>query len=108
MSKQVVSRDGNWVAYQSAETGRTEVFVQSLSAISAGQSSRKWQVSTGGGSDPQWRGDTRELYFLSPGKQLTAVSVEEKESQLRFGSPKRLFRADVEEAKSSCPLSADG
>ena len=98
MTKPVVSRDSNWIAYQSTETGRTEVFVQSLSAISAGQSSRKWQVSTGGGSDPQWRGDTRELYFFSPDKQLTAVSVEEKDSQLRFGSPKTLFRADVEEA----------
>ena len=98
MTKQVVSRDNKWIAYQSTEeSGRTEVFVQSLSAITAGESSRQWRVSTSGGSDPQWRGDTRELYFLGPDKQLTAVSVEERESQLRFGSSKTLFRAEVEE-----------
>ena len=94
----ILSPDGKWMAYNSSETGRNEVFVQSLSAITAGQSSRKWQVSTSGGSDPEWRRDTGELYFLSPDKQLTAVSVEEKRSELQFGSPKVLFRADVEEA----------
>jgi Tol biopolymer transport system component/predicted Ser/Thr protein kinase len=93
-----LSRDGKWMAYHSSETGRSEVFVQSLSAITAGQSSRKWQVSTSGGSDPEWRRDTRELYFLNPDKQLIAVSVEEQRSELQIRSAKVLFRADLEEA----------
>jgi Tol biopolymer transport system component len=93
-----LSRDGKWIAYHSSETGRNEVFVQSLAAIIAGQSSMKWPVSATGGSDPEWRGDTQELYFLSPEKNLISVSVEEKGSLLQFGAPTVLFQTDVEEA----------
>jgi dipeptidyl aminopeptidase/acylaminoacyl peptidase len=99
VSNPTLSGDGKWMAYNSTtETGRNEVFVQSLPAIAAGHSSRKWRVSTSGGSDPEWRRDTRELYFLSPDKQLTAVSVEEKHSVPHFGSPKVLFQTNLEEA----------
>ncbi|HKO02692.1 MAG TPA: protein kinase, partial [Thermoanaerobaculia bacterium] len=50
------SPDGNWVAYASDESGRPEVYVQRFPATGA-----KWQVSSGGGEQPRWRRDGREL-----------------------------------------------
>ena len=63
------SPDGRWIAYVSNETGRIEVYVQP----SAGPGG-KWQVSTGGGEQPKWRGDGKEIFYLSAGK-LMAVDV---------------------------------
>jgi len=51
------SPDARWVAYEGSETGRQEVFVQDFPAKAA-----KIQVSTGGGSEPRWRRDGRELF----------------------------------------------
>jgi hypothetical protein len=53
-----VSPDGRWVAYTSDETGRDEVYLQSFP-----QPGRKVLVSSGGGSNPVWRRDGRELYY---------------------------------------------
>ena len=63
------SPDGRWVAYQSDETGRTEVYVQSYPKQGA-----KSPVSIGGGANPAWRGDGRELYYWK-GDQLIAASL---------------------------------
>ncbi len=54
---------GGWIAYQSNESGRTEVWVQPFRGPGA-----KSQISTGGGTDPEWRRDGRELY-LPVGRQ---------------------------------------
>jgi serine/threonine protein kinase/Tol biopolymer transport system component len=64
------SPDGRWVAYSSAETGRHQVYVQ---PFSGGEG--RWQVSTDGGSEPRWRGDGRELFFLGADGRLMAVPV---------------------------------
>ncbi len=50
------SPDGKWVAYVSNESGRDEIYVQSFPLSGA-----KFQISTGGGSEPQWRKDGTEL-----------------------------------------------
>lgn len=52
------SPDGRLVAYVSDETNRNEVYVQTFPA-----SAHRWQVSTGGGSQPRWRRDGRELFY---------------------------------------------
>jgi Tol biopolymer transport system component len=80
-----VSRDGRWIAYLSNETGRSEVVLRG----SAG-SFEQWQVSTGGGSQPRWRGDGRELYYVSPDGFLMAVSVE-TQPVFRPGAPRKMF-----------------
>ncbi|HXG56162.1 MAG TPA: protein kinase [Vicinamibacterales bacterium] len=64
------SPDGRWVVYTSDESGRAEVYVRSF-PVSGGQ----WQVSTNGGDQAQWRGDGRELFYLTPDKKLMAVPV---------------------------------
>ncbi len=55
------SPDGKWIAYTSNASGEWQVYVQSFPA-----SGGKWQVSTNGGAQPQWRRDGKELFYLSP------------------------------------------
>jgi Tol biopolymer transport system component len=79
-----LSPDGRWVAYQSDETGRDEVFVTDFPAAA-----RKWQLSRTGGRFPTWRNDGRELYFADP-SGVSAVSVAERGGTLEPGAPERL------------------
>src|SRR5437588_6608101 len=54
------SPDGRWVAYQSNESGRNEIYVTPFP-----QTGAKWQVSTAGGTEPRWRKDSHEIFYLS-------------------------------------------
>jgi Tol biopolymer transport system component len=63
------SPNGKWVAYQSAESGRPEVYVTNYPAGTA-----KWQVSSEGGSKPMWSADGRQLYYLA-GDRVVAAAV---------------------------------
>jgi hypothetical protein len=79
------SPDGRWVAYVSNETGMNEVYVQEFQG-----SGGKVRVSTGGGNRPCWRGDGKELFYLSGGK-LMAVDVKVVGSNFEAGVPRPLF-----------------
>ncbi|MFN0107121.1 MAG: protein kinase domain-containing protein [Bryobacteraceae bacterium] len=98
------SPDGRFVAYSSNETGKHEVYVQTFP-----KSGRRWQVSTNGGYEPRWRGDGREIYYLSGERKLTAVPVSAGPS---FGVPKALFQtqvpAGVDPFRTHYIASADG
>jgi Tol biopolymer transport system component len=86
------SPDGRYVAYVSDGTGQAEVFVEPLPRTGV-----QWKVSTQGGTDPHWRGDGRELVYLS--REGNVVSVEITEEQgWRPGTPVVLFRAAVPDA----------
>ena len=61
-----LSPDGKWMAYVSNESGIYDVYVQSFPAGGG-----KWQVSTGGGVEPRWRHDGKELFYLA--RQQTDV-----------------------------------
>jgi hypothetical protein len=65
-----LSPDGQWLAYHSDESGRSETYVQKFS-----DGSRKRRISTNGGVCPQWRGDGRELYYHALDNKLMAASV---------------------------------
>jgi len=65
------SPDGRWLAYTSNESGRTEVYVQSFPVPG-----RRTQVSNGGGDQPRWRRDGRELFYIAPGEKLMGVRVQ--------------------------------
>jgi Tol biopolymer transport system component len=82
------SPDGHLVAYTSNESGRFEVWVQTFPL-----SDRKWLVSTNGGYEPRWRGDGREIYYLSEDRKLMAVAVGAGPS---FDAPKALFQTRVD------------
>ncbi len=63
------SPDAKWIAYESNETGRFEIYVQAFPAAHG-----KWQISTGGGTLPRWH-DRNELVYVSTDGHLTAVTV---------------------------------
>jgi Tol biopolymer transport system component len=79
-----LSPNGRWIAYQSNETGRNEVFVSDFPAAS-----RKWQVSRSGGSGPSWRRDGLELYFQDP-EATAAARIDERGGSLEVQTPVRL------------------
>ena len=82
------SPDGRFIAYTSNESGRYQVYVETLPL-----SDRKSLISTNGGYEPRWRADSREIYFLSEDRQLMAVPV--STGPKAFGRPQRLFQTDV-------------
>jgi serine/threonine-protein kinase len=82
-----LSSDGRWLAYQSDETGRKEIFVRPFPDVSAG----KVQVSSDGGTGPLWSRDGRELYYLRDDEMLMAVPAG-SDGTLRIAEQRELFR----------------
>jgi dipeptidyl aminopeptidase/acylaminoacyl peptidase len=81
-----VSPDGRWLAYQSNDPGRDEIYVQSFP-----EPGRKVIVSKGGGTLPRWRRAGRELYYVAPDDKLMSVSVTTTGTNLSIGTPTPLF-----------------
>jgi serine/threonine-protein kinase len=67
-----ISPDGHWLAYQSNEPGRNEIYVQPFPDVTAG----RWQVSSGGGATPVWARTGQELFYRSLDGAVMAVRVE--------------------------------
>jgi eukaryotic-like serine/threonine-protein kinase len=84
-----VSPDGQWVAFDSYESGRWEVYVAAFPTFTS-----KRQVSNGGGVQPQWRRDGRELFYLGPDGSMMSVRVETA-SDLVASAPERLFPTNI-------------
>ena len=83
-----VSPDGRWLAYTSDETGSAEVYVRPFPSGDG-----KWQVSTTGGTEPRWRGDSKELFYFEREQlgSLMSVDVNVVGAALSAGSPHKLF-----------------
>jgi serine/threonine-protein kinase len=82
----VLSPDGRWLAYVSDESGRNEVYIRAFREGSA-----RWQVSTGGGTEPVWSRDGRELFYRS-GSAFMAAPIEADEA-IHVGQREVLFEA---------------
>jgi serine/threonine protein kinase len=80
------SPDSRWIAYTSNESGRPEVYIQSF-PIGGG----KWQISTTGGDQPQWRVDGKELFYIAPDRSLMAVAISDA-TTMQVGRPVVLFQ----------------
>jgi eukaryotic-like serine/threonine-protein kinase len=89
------SPNGKWVAYASNESGKWEVYVTSFP-----EASGKWQVSSGGGEQPRWRADGKELFFLSAENRMMAAPVTTG-TNLDFGTPVPLFQTAPRQPNSS-------
>jgi eukaryotic-like serine/threonine-protein kinase len=100
----VFSPDGRYLAYHSNESGRQEIYVQSFPGPGG-----KWQVSSGGGTQPQWRGDGKELFFRSPDQKIMGVDVTTG-AAFEAGVPKALFpvHLDTSLARNHFLPSKDG
>jgi hypothetical protein len=81
-----ISPDGRWLAYQSDESGRVEVYVRPFPDVDKGH----WQVSTDGGFAPRWSRDGRELFFSDPAN-VVAAAVRVDGSTFAAGKPVVLF-----------------
>ena len=81
-----LSPNGRWLAYISNETGQFEVYVESFPPTGA-----KLAISIGGGSQPQWRADGRELYYYSPNRKLMAAEVNGEGPTFNVGPTQPLF-----------------
>jgi serine/threonine protein kinase/Tol biopolymer transport system component len=68
-----ISPNGRWIAYQSDESGRFEVFVHPFPALTSAQ----WQVSVDGGAHPAWARDGRELFYIDSAGVLVSVTIRE-------------------------------
>lgn len=89
------SPDGRLVAFASDETGSSEIYIASFP--DAGE---RLRVSAAGGSQAVWRRDGRELFFISPRRELMAVQVERKgtgPNGVTIGVPRALFRVDIKD-----------
>jgi eukaryotic-like serine/threonine-protein kinase len=92
------SPDGKWVAYSSNESGRWEIYVTSFP-----EAHGKWQVSNTGGDQPRWRGDGKELFYLSTDSKIMAVPVKTG-SNFDAGTPAVLFQANPREMFATSEL----
>jgi DNA-binding winged helix-turn-helix (wHTH) protein/Tol biopolymer transport system component len=84
------SPDGQWLAYASDESGTWQVYVQTFPEPGA-----KRTISVGGGAEPQWRRDGRELYYLAPDGTLMTVAVSPSGDVFQAGRPVPLFQTRI-------------
>jgi eukaryotic-like serine/threonine-protein kinase len=82
------SPDGKWAAYASNESGKWEIYVSSFPDTHG-----KWQVSNGGGDQPRWRGDGKELFYMALNGKIMAVPVTEG-ADFSSGTPVALFQGN--------------
>jgi serine/threonine protein kinase len=101
------SPDGKWMAYQSYESGRAEVYIQPFPPTG-----EKWQISNDNGSQPEWRGDGRELYYSvhAVPARMMAVDIVAKDHAIHAGIPHPLFEAVMQDvgARNCWVVTRDG
>jgi len=81
------SPDGRWGAYQSHESGRNEIYVQSFPP-----SGSKWQISTSGGAVPMWTAGGKEIVYVSSNDTFYAAAVKPTSNGFDVGTPVKLFQ----------------
>ena len=98
------SPDAKWIAYISDQSGTPQVYVQSFPKPTEQQ-----QISTNGGSQPRWRSEGRELFYLSADGKLMVVQVKTGDTFVA-GSPQALFSTQLPRGalRQSYDVSADG
>jgi serine/threonine protein kinase/Tol biopolymer transport system component len=98
------SPDGQWFAYTCNESGRSEVYLRHFPDCD-----KKVQVSTGGGAQPHWRKDGRELFYIASDRNLMAVDVNLGKEAV-VGTAKALFLTNIVrfEAPNRYAVAGDG
>jgi serine/threonine protein kinase/Tol biopolymer transport system component len=86
------SPNARWIAYASDESGRSEIYIQPFPAPPNGGS--KTPISRDGGSQPRWRRDGKELFYVSPDGKLMATDVTEG-TVFKSSIPRTLFQVSV-------------
>ena len=99
-----MSPDGRWIAYGSNESGVSEVYVQPFPA-----NGKRYQISTAGGEEPQWRGDSKELFYVE-GTTVMSAEIRANGGELGPGIPKKLFDVHLTSvrARNRLAIAKDG
>ncbi len=100
-----ISPDGRWLAYHSAESGQREVYVRRFPNLGA-----RTTISTGGGAQPQWSRDGRELFYRTPTGGMMVVPVETEPAFRVLGDAELLFdeRYLLDGSRRTHDVSSDG
>jgi Tol biopolymer transport system component len=98
----VFSPDGKWVAYDSDESRKKEVYVQPFPA-----SGGKWQISKNGGTVAKWRRDGKELFYLGADGKMMAVAVTAG-GTFQAGIPEPLFDSHISSSLAKYAVTRDG
>ena len=100
----VFSPDGHFIAYVSTESGRGEVYVQDFPL-----SGRKWTISSAGGWFPVWRGDGKELFYLTTDGKVMSAEIKPG-AVLESGVPRQLFQTRIKINSGTTPydVTTDG
>ena len=90
------SPDGRWLAYTSNESGKNEISVRPFDPAS-GSAGRPVIVTNGGGRSPAWRGDGKEIFYVTQDGTMMALELKTRitnaSARFQTGSPKPLFKA---------------
>jgi Tol biopolymer transport system component len=86
-----LSPDGRWLAYVSNESGHNDVYVQPFSLDTSTTAAGRWVVSTAGGTDPRWRRDGKELFYLTADKLMAATVRPSTDGAFHNDAPQPLF-----------------
>ena len=97
------SPDGHWVAYDSNESGRDEIY-----AVAFPNPTARFQISTGGGANVQWRADGKELYYTDSDNKIMAVDIASRGDALEIGTPHALWQPRLQAVNPPYATSADG
>src|SRR5262249_24938790 len=100
-----VSPDGRWIAYNSMESGRWEVYVAAFPAFT-----ERRQISNAGGCQPMWRKDGKEIFYLNLEAKLMSVELKNAGATLESAVPGELFVLPlrVDPIRNQYAVSADG
>ena len=97
------SPDGRWIAYESNESGRPDVWVQAFP-----EGTGRQQVSANGGVGPRWSRDGKELFYVAPDLTLMSVSTTSAAGGLKLGTPQRLFQSRAFDGNADYDVARDG
>jgi eukaryotic-like serine/threonine-protein kinase len=98
-----LSPDGRWLAYQSNESGRFEVYVRPFPNVNDG----KWTISTVGGQHALWSENGKELFYAA-GSAVMRVAVDTRGPRFTAGAPELLFNGPFDINYTNYALAKDG
>jgi eukaryotic-like serine/threonine-protein kinase len=105
------SPDGKWVAYTSMTPGISspQIYVVPFDPVNLQQEKKSiWQISFNGGFLPRWRSDGQEIFYLSPGRNLTSATVELLPNHVEVRSTQVLFKTNQKIEDPFFSVSKDG
>lgn len=98
-----VSPNNQWIAYTSDESGRFEIYVSTFPHAGG-----KWQISNGGGREPMWSPNGKELFYISLDNDLMSTSVTAAASSIQPGVPRKLFPSSPAPGRKTYAIGNNG